>query len=626
MLTSLKSFLSGIPKTIWIIIVFYVLIEPAVHFWLAFGDHGDRAFSGLHNPDSGVFIHAMRMFENGFFSPYASAEADTAHSYRYFPVLFFWMYGVIGSLGRLIGINEFFMLGMVNGLGIGLYLTVLYKLFQAIWPNCANRAFLLFSLGGGLGGILYLVALLTGSTGEAGFQQQFFGIAFYELLEGPRMAPWLIVSRLYYTLPLALCFGSILAVVYWLRTGKRALVFWSAGLMLIGTLINVRFGLIGWGAIMLALFTHRHIELKNRAILAGAVSGAVAVATMVTPTMLSWNPVFSENVLLLIRRSMWLAPFVSVAIFHVLLLPKTVASFRGSISGWDSVWFHAAWGYILAFVAGYGLFHLYYGQLWPTADFSAAVKISDPALLGAVLGGVWGWRKGKHKAYSEEGAMDAWVVLWFSLFFVLAISAWGQGWFIRMGPQRVILYLGPPMCLLTARVLEEIQVRRPRLVRAYVGIAVVCGVVSLSVATFAFQGPLGHDPHDGAFHDYHSEVMTAADEECLAALGEGRVVAPTTLPSFGDIISVRGNSVLYGMAALEFSDRLYWEIAEAVDRFYSAEATDEERRKIADEWQFEWVYCPDTTPIDPVALEKLKEADWLEVVAESGQAALLKRL
>jgi hypothetical protein len=624
--TVLKSFVTGIPKWVWGIVLVYALLEPVTHLWLSSGSHGDNAFSGIHNPDSAVFLHAMRMFETDFFSPYASSEAESPHSYRYFPIPFFWMYAVIGEIGGLLHIPEFVMLGLANGLGMGLYLLVIFKLMQAIWPKQANRAFLLFSLGGGLGGILYLFAHFSGSVNDPEFQQNFFRVAFYELLEGPRMAPWLFVSRLYYTLPLAFVFGAILAVVHWLKNQDQKWTYIAVTLIMLGSLLNVRFGLIAWGVIMLALFTHRHISLNQRLVFSACVSTGVGISTAITPWMLTWNPVFSENVLLLIRRSMWFMPFITVAFFHVLLLPKIVLDYRSRLKGWDAVWFHAAWGYILAFAGFYVVYHLYYGQLWPTADFTAAVRISDPSLVGAFVGGVWGWRKRRSVNDSESDATQAWVILWFGLFLVLAISAWGQGWFIRMGPQRVMLFLGPPLCLLTARSLDDIQLKRPRVAAMYSGVMVTCGVVSIAVATLAFQGPLGYHPGKSAFHEYHSEVMSKADEECLAHLGSGRVIAPTSLPSFGDIISIRGNSVLYGMAALEFSDRLYVEIARTVDTFYSKESTDAERQSIADEWDIDWVYCPDTSPIDSRVLTELKDADWLEVVSESGQAVLLKRI
>jgi hypothetical protein len=625
MWVAIKSFVLDMPKWVWGIVMVYLLLEPASHFWLVTSPPEGTAFTGLHHPDSVIFLHAMRMFETDFFAPFVSSAAESPFSYRYFPVPFLWMYGIVGAVGRILHIPVFHMLGIANGVGIAVYLMVVYKLFQAIWPKHANRAFLLLTLGGGVGGALYVMAAIAGSVNNPDFQQMFFRYAFYELMEGPRMAPWLIMPRLYYTFPLALCFGSILAVVHWFRNPSRKLMYIAAALLLLATFLNLRLGPIAWGVIMLALFTHRHFLLKQRLILAGWLTAAVGVSAAVTVWMLSWNPVYSETAITLIRRSMWFSPFISVAFFHVLLLPKMVLDHRSKMKRWDAVWFHAAWGYLLAFGGFYGLYLLYYGEIWRTADYSAAVRVSDPALLGALAGGIWGWRTGKSETESHLDAMHTWILLWFGLFLVLAISAWGQGWFIQFGPQRVMLFLGPPLCLLTAHGLGSIGIKRPRFVNSYLGVMIGCGVISIGVSALAFQGPLGHDPNKSAFHEYHSEVMSEADEECLRELGPGRVMTPTSLPSFGDIVSVRGNLALYGLGAWDLSDRSALEISEAVDVFYSFETSDVDRFSIAEEWGIDWVYCPDTSPVDPWVLDDLKEAQWLEVVAESGRAVLFRR-
>lgn len=89
--------------------------------------------SGMHIADSVVFSYGMRIFGNDFYSPYVPFDSpDCGHSYRYFPVPFMWMYGVVGSIGRFIHLYEFLILGLANGAGAALYLLSMSAFFTRL--------------------------------------------------------------------------------------------------------------------------------------------------------------------------------------------------------------------------------------------------------------------------------------------------------------------------------------------------------------------------------------------------------------------------------------------------------------------------------------------------------------
>ena len=152
--------LKSAPPWIWAIIVGLTLIEPATHVWLMVAAPAGTSHTGMHIADSVIFIHAMRMFDTDFWAPYVTCNAgDLGHSPKYFPVPFLWMYGGVGEIGRQLQIDEFLMLGLANAMGAALYLCAVYSFFRNVVPNIANRAFVLFAVGGGLGGVAYLASL-----------------------------------------------------------------------------------------------------------------------------------------------------------------------------------------------------------------------------------------------------------------------------------------------------------------------------------------------------------------------------------------------------------------------------------------------------------------------------------
>jgi len=586
--------------------------------------------SGIHHADSVIFIHAMRMFDTHFFAPYVSCDSPLgAHSYRYFPVSFLWMYGAAGSLGRLLHIPEFQWLGIINAVGMVTYLTTAYVFMVIAMPKYAPRAFLLLTLGGGLGGIFYVGARTMGWHTNPDFQDYFFRYALYELLEGPRMAPWLIAARLYYTLPLALCYGAATAYLLYLREPARRLWWIGAALLFAGAFLNLRLGPMIWGLLLLLLYVHTDVPLQKRVALAVQITIASFVALGLGWAMLQWNPVYQETALTLIRRSLWFSAFCSVAIFHLFLVPRILWREKDSLPFAGRLVLYGAGGYLVAYVILFALYHVYYGVFFRTADYAAAVRISDPALIGAVVGVAWVLRKATTVPPTSKTAdpLQHWLLLWTILFLAVAISAWGQGWFLRLGPQRLVMFLGPPLCLLSSQALALIQERRPRTARVIIGTWLACGLCSIIVAALYFQGPLGLDkPGTGPFAEYHGEVMSEADAACLESLGDGVVLAPATLPSFGDFVTVRGNTGIHGLGAWDLADKSALYITKSVNAFFALDSSDDIRRAVIGEWCVDWVYCPDSNPVDPAVREQLRRIPWLEEVAAQDDALLFRVL
>ena len=59
-------------------------------------------------------------------------------------------------------------------------------------------------------------------------------------------------------------------------------------------------------------------------------------------------------------------------------------------------------------------------------------------------------------------------------------------------------------------------------------------------------------------------------------------------------------------------------------RAWRVRATRHER--IVEEWCVEYVYCPDTWPVAPEAIEQLRQCMWLDEIASEGNAVLFQVL
>ena len=274
----------------------------------------------------------------------------------------------------------------------------------------------------------------------------------------------------------------------------------------------------------------------------------------------------------------------------------------------------------VGFVAAYMLFYLayqvYYGSYWPMIDFTASLWISDPALLGAVAGVVYAFRKLKSREVDrdEDTISLQWITLWFLIFVAVAPAAFGQGLFLRLAPQRLVLFIGPPLCLLSAIALQQMALRHPLRAKAWMGLIMLCGVASILVSSLCFQGPLGFTPGKSAFNEYHSAVISVPEAQLLDSLGEGRVITPRTWPPFGDQITLRGNTVVYGLGAWDYSDIPSTTILDIVYTFYGRDSSEATRKGIVTQYCVEWVYCPVNPPQSPEMLDEFRSYDWLEEI------------
>lgn len=553
------------------------------------------------------------MFDTGFRSPYSTCKhTEGDQDSRLFPLPFHWMYGVVGALGSSIGADRFVWLGVVNGVGALAYFLAVYAFMRAAAKKFADFAFVLFTLGGGLGGVAYFCALATGAA--AGPPPVWLQRAMmYELIEGSYLSPSLHTARLYYSLSLAFAFASL--AMFWrateLRSSRRLAL--SAFLLFWGSLINVRFGAFAWGVAAIYALCFNGIAPRKRVRCVLALAPSVALAAGITWMMQSRSPFFGANTAALVRETMWPSPFLSAAGLQIVLACRAVfPSLKPRIGG-TALWSLA--GYLAAFTGLYVVFQLYYGNFASGAESKAGVFVSDWALIGAVLGPIVALQFGRRTAGpSSEHAAPTWLVVWFLLYTAVALSAWGQGWFLRLTPQRVMVFIGVPMGLLAAHVLAGMRSARVR--ASLVAVILVCGVSSIAAGRLFILSPPALGAAAGAFGRLHPEFISPGDAALLESLGPGVVLAPW---DFSDVIALRPQSrVLGGAGSTDLSDQKSVELRPIVEAFFSPATTDSARNRIAEEWCIDLVYCPDTFPVADETMAALEGAHWLQPVANEG--------
>ena len=146
------------PRAIWLLIAILALTQPLVHLLCLHFPPEYTVATGLHIPDSALFLHAMNMFPSGFHSAYATCQAAAGDaSIAYYSVPHLWLYGVLGLIARVLPLDPFLTYGIANGLGAAFYLWVVFRLLIVIVPRFAVAAFVLFTLSGGPGGLLALL-------------------------------------------------------------------------------------------------------------------------------------------------------------------------------------------------------------------------------------------------------------------------------------------------------------------------------------------------------------------------------------------------------------------------------------------------------------------------------------
>jgi uncharacterized membrane protein YqaE (UPF0057 family) len=611
------------PKWLILLIVIIASIEPLTHLWIAHGQHGENAVStGLHISDSSIFIHCMNMFPTDFYSPYASVQSPHGdHSSAFLPSPFHWLYAIAGQIGYLLHIEVFLFLGLINGLISALYFWVVWKLLQFVVPKIAPLAFVLFLVPGNLGGVMYLVSMAAGWTLQPDFDDWFERISMYTLVEGSYLGGWQHMPRMYYTLSLALCYGSLREWLIARSIQCNRHLFFACLLLFAGSLINIRIGGFTLFVFGLYLWTQQWTGWKHvfRPLL--PLAAGWGLAALCFALMAIRQPVFMQNTTVLVQEGMWTSSFIFTLLLILPLFVPAVWVVAHSSPMHVQRIMGGLIGYLALFLLLFTLHRLYYGNWFRAGDSHAAVVMSDWALIG-VLPGILGVRLSKSNSIPKEQPLNTWLVLWILSFAVLALSAFGQGWFLKFTPQRLMMMMGLPLAIITAQCLWNLKESYPTVSKGYSGSLVVTGLISLIVGTAYFQGPLNRVPGDGPFAKLHREVITQADAYLLYRLPEGRVLTPN---AFADVVALRpGNSVIGGIGGTDLSDLKSTEIDPEIRRFFSGDMDEESRSGFLTKWQIDFVFCPDTWPIARNTLLELYETGGLQELHTSMRGVVFK--
>ncbi len=589
--------------------------------------------TGLHTPDSMFFLLAMRMFETDLYSPFATCQSALGDSgLPFYPLPFHWMYGIFGAIGRLLHLPVFQYFAWINAAGFLAYCAAVYTLYRVVSPQNANRAMTIFLVGGGLGGVLFVITGVMGLHDAPDFETNFGRFARYQLLEGATLLPALQAGRLYYTLPRALGVAAIaLLVIATRRKSMRGTVL-AATVLASSTLANMNLGVMAFIVTMFYLVFGSSAEARFRLSAAGLLFVATAGPWAFSFWMVTQSPTYLEDARVNAAQALWFGPLVCASLFHVAASAPAIRRTMPALPLIGRSLVAGGAGYLATFAVLYLGFQAYWGNWVAGGDYGAAVAVSDWSLLGGIAG--VSWIVSRHRGLlplpdspfkrEEKDTQVGWIVIWLLAFVCVGISAFGQGWFLRLTPTRFGWMLGPPLALLAAIGLSHIAESRPRVARTLFATLVLCGTTSILVSAFYFIGPWGRQPGEGLFAGSHCEYMTEADASMLAEYNGGVFLAPAQgSPYFGDVIAMRPNAkVIYGLGTYDFSDQMMTDLGPRVDRFYSPLTTDDERRDFAREFCVDWVYCPDTVPVATETIEQLRQTTWLRQHVEAGRGVL----
>lgn len=407
-------------RTAWLPILLLILllsaIEPALHYWIACRPPEGAVPSGAHTGDSAHHILCMRAIDSGFHSPFAR---DAPGSIQNYCVPFFLLYALLGEVGRLLGVNEFIFLGWLNGFGGILLLTGAYVFLRAVSPRYANRAFCIFTLSGGLGGAAYWAATVSGWSQQPGFDQAFLKLAIYDLIEGQNLSPTLVMPRLYYSLPLGLCFFSFALLVRATyptsderpvpsgsippgrSTGKLpvikdAVLFESRGrgaratlataVIFLASFINPRLGPMALLVALLLFMSVHEVNPRRRIMLAASYVLGAVLGTALGFGVMSLHPVYLESVAQVTQSNMWLLSFLAATCWCWAAAPFGLCPALRSLPVGLRAFAWMLLGYLGAYVILYVAYHAYFGTWLSGGEVSASVTVSDWALAGAVSG------------------------------------------------------------------------------------------------------------------------------------------------------------------------------------------------------------------------------------------------
>ncbi len=616
----------GTPRWIIAIIIAMTAAEPMLHLWIPHAAPDGARWSGLHTVDTYAYLTAMKHGASTY-SPYArctSSHGDTDPSLYSLP--HHQMYAFIGTVGRWVHAPPFLWLGLINGLGVGLLLWAAWWLLREAVPRHAALAFVLFALGGGVAGIAYLIAQALGLGDQPGFAERFARVALYELSEGPRYQPWLLIARLYYALPMALGFLALGALLQGLRRYSGLHLAAAGGAMLACAFLNFRLGPMIWTAGVLYLFCAVHLPRGQRLRAGALLTVGMLAGAWQAVAWLSANPELSAGAFRSLSGQMWLLSFLYASAGCWVLLPRGLWQGVRTLPRWPRAAGYAG----LAFGVGYGLLYLayqaYYGNTLRGGDTNAAIFASDPALALALFMGVLALGRSRDRVDPERLA-HAWFALWFLAFFCMAIAAFGRGWFLQFMPQRFMVVLGLPMAVVVAAGLQPLATRRPMIAWGVGSAIVVGGIVSMGVTWLGAYGPWGYATIQQHYPLTRWAYVSKADAALLDRIDADRVLlAPAlTHPILGDVAVQRGLRTVYGNGTLDHSREVMPDVRTEVHRFFQPEAMDDAaRRALIDSWCVDVVLCPDGEPVPAETLAALRSAPWLDEVAQAGRGVLFR--
>ncbi len=617
---------TGVSNGVWefLLIAALALISPVVSVWVALCPPAGFQPSGLHTVDSYAYLSAMAHYREGYFSPYAKCNSPLGDHHPSLYVLpHHRLYGTLGMVAEAFHVPSYYVLACANALSLMVLLFGALYLLRVTVPRQARLAFFLFALGGGAGGILYMVTSIFGLQQDPAFPKWFFRFFAYDLNEGARFQPYLLLDRLYYLLSLGVGFFG-LAFLYQAMKGRAWKSFPGWLCVAASAYVNFRVGpMIGCVGLLLTL-------LKTNPVWKGWPGipfFLISLAAAYIPYLQSMsNPALADSVFRSLGGVMWLMPFISATLLYWFFLPGALLRGLRELPWLPRMMGGAACGYALVYGLLYGAYQAYYGNWLTGGDTSAALAVSDFAFAGALAGAGLGLWRGK--AVREEGylSVPGWMALWFLVFFCASVSAAGKGWWMQFMPQRGMVMLGLPMAVLAADGIQRLHVTWPKTADAFITSLVGCGIASILVTWTVVYGPLGVNTAQRFFPWTNYCFVTDADITLMNRLDNGTVLAPSLGdPLFGDIIALRpGMHVVYGNGTMDYSHEVMPDVRSAVAVFFSAGTAEAQRRQLIDEWCVDYVYCPDTTPVDPAVIQELRGTPWLECTAEQGRGALFK--
>ncbi len=555
--------MSHTPRWVWGLILALALQPVLVGLLCAYAAPPGTVSTGLQIPDSAIFLWSMRAPELDWYSPYAFAP--NMHDWRNFAMPHLWLYIVLGSIGDATGLPDYGLYTVANALGVFAYLLAAWWFLRNVSPGVAPRAFLLFALGGGVGGIAYLVCLATGLHTHPAFEDTFLRWGLYEIMEGAHLLPVTIFPRAYYTLSLAALLAGFTAFLVRPAPGAGARMLWPP-LMLAGAFLNARYAafFLALGVLWLLAQPHRPTRRDVPRLLAYVLPllfGAAASLYLMrqNPMLIGIHREFGN-------MAIWFSPLVLAA--GLVALPAAVPVWRACRRGQrlPHALLVAGLCFLACYAAGYVLYAVYWGTLLRGNDGAVAKSISDWCLLLAApvfVARLWRWPRAgtgpTAKATAptalaggarSPAAVPTFLALWLVGFTCLGLGGFFSGAYLELGPQRLLVLLWLPLCALAALGLQHWA---PRWRTTHLRTAVACGATSVLVATLLFQSPVGRTNAEGPYAAQHAAIIHEDDAAAIAALPEERI---TTYGLAGDaVVFLRGLPVTHGVGSFNLRQR-----------------------------------------------------------------------